>query len=128
MHADARSDPRTHSPATDVWAMGVTLYQMIYGILPFWSSSGNHNELEIMITHRELSFPPTSNASSEALFGGTRNSREGDADAHEQNRHGVDQARGSRADSASSCTLEAHDPMVGYLKVSTWGGWTSCLR
>ncbi|CAM9908593.1 unnamed protein product, partial [Sphacelaria rigidula] len=50
---------RTHhsSPAMDVWAMGVTLFQMVYGTLPFWPHSGNHHELEIIIKHQELTFP-----------------------------------------------------------------------
>lgn len=40
---------------------------MVYGTLPFWPPSGNHNELEIMVKHRELPFPATAEATSTAL-------------------------------------------------------------
>jgi serine/threonine protein kinase len=33
------------SPASDVWALGVTLCQMIYGKLPFWSTGSSYNYL-----------------------------------------------------------------------------------
>ena len=40
--------------AADIWAMGVTLYALIYGILPF----NNHNVLELYesIRHQEYTF------------------------------------------------------------------------
>jgi [calcium/calmodulin-dependent protein kinase] kinase len=40
--------------AVDIWAMGVTLYALIYGILPF----NNHNVLELYenIRHQEYTF------------------------------------------------------------------------
>lgn len=111
--------------------MGVTLYQMVYGTLPFWSTSGNHNELELTITHRELAFPPTSNSSVEVLFGQAKDCSDIGTSAHARGGRGIDQehnrstsggkGRGSWTESDTSGSMEAHDPMVGYLKVNTLG-------
>lgn len=106
-----------------MWALGVTLYQMVYGTLPFWPPSGNHTELEIMVTHRELSFPPTSGASFAAGSGGGPGAVAGGAGM------GGVGSIGSTADekgwkgvrtlsSGGLSTLEAYDPMAGYLRVS----------
>lgn len=45
--------------AADIWAMGVTLYALIYGCLPF----NNHNVLELYenIRHEKYSFKDTTN-------------------------------------------------------------------
>lgn len=97
-YAHARTRARTlcaHSPATDVWAIGITLYQMVYGTLPFWNSAGNRDKLSILITHGQLFFPV-----SPSKLLGARASGEG-----------------RRANGGASKTLEGHDPIVGYLKV-----------
>lgn len=123
--------------------MGVTLYQMVYGTLPFWPPSGNHSELEIMVTHRELSFPSPSSSSPSSVaalegaggtgigvrggpagggvgYGGAGGSGGGlvaaaaAAVVDEQ-----DLKNGKRTLSSGVLTnLEAYDPMVGYLRVS----------
>lgn len=107
-----------------MWALGVTLYQMVYGTLPFWPPSGNHSELEIMVTHRELSFPPTSGVSS---FGGGGSGVGAGAGGAGAGMSGVGSSsavdekgwKGVRTLSSGGLnTLEAYDPMAGYLRVS----------
>ncbi|CAM9734467.1 unnamed protein product, partial [Hapterophycus canaliculatus] len=135
----------TVSPACDVWAMGVTLYQMVYGTLPFWPPSGNHTELEIMVTHRELSFPSSSTpeeaSSSAALVvaagaagaagsgvgcggggggsgGGGLGAGGGVAAAAATAMDENERQKSKRTSSLGVLTtLEAYDPMVGYLRV-----------
>lgn len=44
------------SPAIDVWAIGVMLYAMLYGHLPFWGDS--EDEFIERITNAPLKFDP----------------------------------------------------------------------
>ncbi len=44
-------------PETDVWALGVTLFQMIYGKLPFWYKGCSQKVLEMRIRCHALDFP-----------------------------------------------------------------------
>lgn len=106
-----------------MWALGVTLYQMVYGTLPFWPPSGNHSELEIMVTHRELSFPPTSGVSSfpsGGVAGGAGGAGAGAGGASGSSAVDEKGRKGVRTLSSSGglTTLEAYDPMAGYLRVS----------
>jgi serine/threonine protein kinase len=43
------------SPASDVWALGVTLCQMIYGKLPFWSTGSSPYQLLLIRTAQHTS-------------------------------------------------------------------------
>lgn len=125
--------------------MGVTLYQMVYGILPFWPPSGNHHELEIIIKHRELTFPVTADAVSSSAAaavtldgsttaaartgwdtegggGGVDGDGGGEGGRKKGNSgSGVNLDTPERADRALSGALDpvlsAHDPMSGYLRV-----------
>lgn len=97
---------------------------MVYGTLPFWPPSGNHNELEMMIKHRELSFPAASEVPSASLAAGTKTSsvggREdmGASSGEEQDMKGGGGSTVGAGAGAPSAALAAHDPMVGYLRVS----------
>lgn len=51
--------------AADVWAMGITLYVFIYGVLPFRDS--NVLALHQLIQHQELSFPNKQDSASDLL-------------------------------------------------------------
>ncbi len=44
-------------PETDVWALGVTLFQMIYGTLPFWYKGCSQKVLKMRICCHALEFP-----------------------------------------------------------------------
>lgn len=52
-----------HGKAADIWAMGVTLYFFVYGVLPF--NDANIFALHKLIQHQELSFPEENSISTQ---------------------------------------------------------------
>ncbi len=59
-------------PETDVWALGVTLFQMIYGTLPFWYKGCSQKVLEMRIRDHALDFPQDEVEPRRLIPGGSR--------------------------------------------------------
>ncbi|KAH0806395.1 AGC family protein kinase [Histomonas meleagridis] len=55
------------TPSSDFWAVGVILYEMIYGYPPFYSKKAKHIARKILNWTNTLQFPVTQNATIEAV-------------------------------------------------------------